>query len=63
MVDPSTQTKHVLFSREHIHRGIHYKPGDEADLSAVDAEMLVAMGSVGIKPSSIPTKKLDVAKD
>jgi hypothetical protein len=63
MASDNTPTKHVQFSREHIHRGVHYKPGDEADLSAIDADMLAEMGSVGIKPNAIPTKKLDVAKE
>jgi hypothetical protein len=53
----------VQFSRDHIHRGITYKPGDEDDLFEPEAKYLQEMGAVGIKPNGIPTKKLDVAKD
>lgn len=42
-----TATKHVKFSREHIHRGIAYKANDEADLLVPEADALIAMGSAG----------------
>ena len=62
-MDEEAKTKHVQFSREHIHRGVHYKPGDEADLAAPEADYLVAMGSAGVKPNHPPTRKLDVTRD
>ena len=58
----ATETKHVAFSKEWIHRGVRYKPGDEADLLAPEADYLKEMGAVGEKTAGLTPKK-DVLKE
>ena len=57
-----TDTKHVAFTRAHIHRGITYKAGDEADLLVPEADDLIKLGAVGERAAS-PSFKKDVTKE
>lgn len=57
-----TETKHVAFTKDWIHRGVTYKPGDEADLLVPEADYLKEMGAVGEKTAA-PSFKKDVAKE
>ncbi len=43
----TTETKHVKFSKDHVHRGVSYRAGDEADILVPEADAIIKMGSAG----------------
>lgn len=54
------KTKRVLFARDHIHKGVHYKAGDEVELPDVDAQIVTEYGSAGEKREA--SQRVDVVK-